>query len=78
VELARVRLHDVDGDDLGVVELPDGSVLEVGDEVAAEDGRIVRVTRLVPSLPRSVIAALAEVRRVPKVRDPTELPRRSR
>jgi hypothetical protein len=61
LELARVRLHDHTGDDRGTVELPGGWVLEPGDLLVDDDGRLVRVRRLIPSPPGSAIAALAEV-----------------
>jgi hypothetical protein len=41
--------------------VPDGWVLGVGDLLVAENGRLVRMRRLAPSLPGSAIATLAEV-----------------
>jgi len=61
LEFVPVRLHDEHGDDAGVVELPDGWTLELGDLLANERGRLVRVERLVPTPAGSPVGALIEV-----------------
>lgn len=61
LDLATVRLHAPDGDDLGTAELPDGWILESGDLLMAADGRLVRVDGIAPVLPGSAIAALVRV-----------------
>jgi hypothetical protein len=40
LELARVRLYDVDGDDVGLVELPAGSEIGPGNVLVEERGRL--------------------------------------
>jgi hypothetical protein len=64
LELVPVRLHDSTGDDLGLVELPVGWALELGDLLCDEDGRLVRVVDVVLTRPEAVIAALVRVERV--------------
>jgi hypothetical protein len=63
VELEPVLVRPVgaDGDDLGLVELIDGWLLEVGDLLAADDGRLVRVDGLVPTPAGSAVGGLAQV-----------------
>lgn len=61
MEHARIRLHDVDGDDFGIAELPAGWQLEAGDLLVDENDRLAHVTRFIPSPPGAPIAALVEV-----------------
>lgn len=60
MELVNVRLHDRTGDNLGTIELPIWWTLDLGDLLAAEDGRLVRVAGALCE-PGSPIAALVDV-----------------
>lgn len=55
-----IRLHSVDCDDLGTVEVPAGYLLRRGDLLVDRNSRLVRVVEFVPSPPGS-IAALVKV-----------------
>jgi invasion protein IalB len=61
VELIIIRLHDRSGDDVGTIELPSGWMIEPGDLLATDDGRLVCVARVVVCAPGSAVAALVEV-----------------
>jgi urease accessory protein UreE len=61
VELITVRLHDPSGDDVGKIELPSGWVIEPGDLLASEDGRLVCVARVVLCERGDAVAARVEV-----------------
>jgi len=61
VELTTVRLHDRSGDDVGTIELSSGRVIEPGDLLATEDGRLVCVARVVLCEPGNAVAARIEV-----------------
>jgi urease accessory protein UreE len=66
LELVRVRLHDRAGDDVGLVELPLGWVLELGDLLVDDEGRLVQVTDVVPFPAASALAALVSIAPAPK------------
>jgi hypothetical protein len=61
LELVPVRLHDPTGGDVGRVELPVGWVIELGDVLLDEHGRLVRVVDFVLASPGAAIAALVKV-----------------
>jgi hypothetical protein len=56
-----LRLHSVEGDDLGIAHVP--APVAIGDMVATVDGTY-RVVDVVTSPPESPIAAMAKVRPV--------------
>jgi hypothetical protein len=55
-----VRLHSLDGDDVGIVHVP--PPIEVGDLIATAHA-LFRVLDVVTSPPGSLIAAMVKVRR---------------
>jgi hypothetical protein len=52
-ELITVRLHDRSGHDAGKIELPSGWAIEPGDLLAADDGRLICVARVIVCEPGS-------------------------
>ena len=61
LELVPVRLAAPDGDDAGLVELAAGRTLELGDLLATEAGRLVRVETILECPSGSAVAALVQV-----------------
>jgi hypothetical protein len=61
LELVRVRLHDLECDDLGPVERPAAWTIEGGELLVDLDGRPVRVVMMVPTPAWSPVAALVRV-----------------
>jgi urease accessory protein UreE len=61
VELVTIRLHDRSGDVVGTIQLPSGWVIDPGDLLATEDGRLVCVARVLLHDPDDALGALVEV-----------------
>lgn len=60
MDACRYRLHDTEGNDLGLIEHP-ATNLEPGDMVTTEDGRRWRVVRYVPAPEEAPVQRLLEV-----------------
>ena len=61
MELVTIRLHDRSGDVVGTIQLPSGWVIDPGDLLATEDGRLVCVARVLLYEPDDAVGALVEV-----------------